>query len=271
VVANMKKAFAVWKWSLAVIACSPGLLVVLAALVALWGFGAYQWLWLPESSGLLLLFALVCGVAQVLLVVVVLTGAATSGSEAAATSAARLELRNFAAFNRGQFARCLVMATVSGLLVVTLAAAFSWVNEYALEVASLLTFYSEKAVSPVTIGKVLWVIQAYLWIALWGFLLSFLIVLLRAGWRKAGRQAAHLLASCCWRAPFLTSLLTVVVFGGLAYLLATWHPKVLAGFWDYAQLVLRMGGALLLLVFGWLFWMLSLARLSLPPSEDSTS
>jgi hypothetical protein len=32
-----------------------------------------------------------------------------------------------------------------------------------------------------------------------------------------------------------------------------------------------MGGALLLLVFGWLFWMLSLAKLSLPPSEDSTS
>ena len=267
----MKRALATWKWSLAVVARSPGLLVVLAALVALWSFGAYQWLWLPESSGLLLLFALVWGVAQVLLVVVVLTGAATSASEAAATSAARLELRSFAAFNRGQFARCLVMATVSGLLVVTLATAFSWVNEYALEVASVVTFYSEKAVSPVSVGKALWVIQAYLWIAIGGFLLSFLMVLLRAGWSKAGRQVAHLVASCCWRAPFLTSLLTVVVFGGLAYLLATRHPKVLAGFWDYAQLLLRMGGALLLLVFGWLFWMLSLAKLSLPPSEGSIS
>jgi hypothetical protein len=267
----MKRALATWKWSVAVVARSPGLLVVVAALVALWSFGAYQWLWLPESSGLLLLFALVWGVAQVLLVVVVLTGAATSASEAAATSAARLELRSCAAFHRGQFTRCLVMATVSGLLVVTLAAAFSWVNEYALEVASVVTFYSEKAVSPVSVGKVLWVIQAYLWIAIWGFLLSFLMVLLRAGWSKAGRQAAHLLASCCWRAPFLTSLLNAVVFGSLAYLLATWHPKVLAGFWDYAQLLLRMGGALLLLVFGWLFWMLSLAKLSLPPSEGSTS
>jgi hypothetical protein len=267
----MKRALATWKWSLAVVACSPGLLVVLAALVALWGFGAYQWLWLPESSGLLLLLALVWGVAQVLLVVVVLTGAATSASEAAATSAARLELRSFAAFNRGQFARCLVMATASGLLVVTLAAAFSWVNEYALEVASLLTFYSEKAVSPVTVGKVFWVIQTYLWIVVWGFLLSFLTVLLRGGWSEAQRQAARLLANCCWRSAFLTSLLSMLVFSGLAYLLATWHPKVLAGFWDYAQLLLRMGGALLLLVIGWLFWMLSLARLGLPPSENATS
>ena len=267
----MKKALATWKWSLAVVARSPGSLVVLAALVALWGFGAYQWLWLPESSGLLLLFALVWGVAQVLLVVVVLTGAATSASEAAATSAVRVGSRSFVAFNRRQFAHCLVMTTVAGLLVLALAAAFSWVNEYALDVASLLTFYSEKAVSPVTVGKVLWVIQAYLWIAIWGFLLSFLIVLLRAGWSKAGRQAAHLVASCCWRAPFLTSLLSVVVFGGLAYLLTIWHPKATAGFWDYAQLLSRMGGALLLLVCGWLFWMLSLAKLSLPPSEGSTS
>ena len=267
----MKRALATWKWSLAVVACSPGLLVVQAALVVLWGFGAYQWLWLPESSGLLLLFALVWGLAQILLVVVVLTGTAASASEAAATSAARVGLRSFVGFNRRQFALCLVMATASGLLVLTLVAAFSWVNEYALEVASFLTFRSEKAVSPVTVGKVFWVVQTYLWIVVWGFLLSFLTVLLRGGWSEARRQAARLLANCCWRSAFLTSLLSMLVFSGLAYLLATWHPKVPAGFWDYSQIILRMGGALLLLVIGWLFWMLSLARLGLPPGENATS
>jgi magnesium-transporting ATPase (P-type) len=267
----MKKALATWKWSLAVVARSPGPLLALAVLVLLWGLGGYRWLWLPESSGLLLLVALVWGLAQVLVLLGILTGAGASAGEAAATSVTRLELRSFAGFKRRQFARCAVVAVVGTFLVLVLRELFSRSDDYALEVASFLTFHSEKAVSPVDVAKVFWVIQAFLWIVMWGFLLSFLIVLLRAGWREAGRQAARLLAHCCWRSSFLTSLLSVVVFGGLAYLLATWHPKVSAGFWDYAQLLLRMGGALLLLVFGWLFWMLSLARLSLPPSEDSTS
>jgi hypothetical protein len=255
---------------LAVVARSPGVVLALAALVFLWSFGAYQWLWLPESSGLLLLVALVWGLAQVAVLVGVFTGATASAGEAAATSVTRLELRSFAGFNRRQFARCLVMAAASGLLVLVLEAVFAGIDERALEVASFLTFHSEKAVSPITVEKVFWVIQMFLWIVIWGFLLSFLIVLLRVGWREARRQAARLLANCCWRSSFLTSLLSVVVFGGLAYLLAMWHPKVSAGFWDYAQMLLRMGGALCLLVFGWLFWMLSLAKLSLPPSEDST-
>ena len=267
----MKKALATWKWSLAVAARSPGPLLMLAVLVFLWGLGAYRWLWLPESSGLLLLVALVWGLAQVLMLVGVLTGAAASAAEAAAANPTHLGLRGFVGFNRRQFARCAVALIVGAFLVLLLRELFSRSDDYALEVASFLTFHSEKAVSPVDVAKVSWVIQAFLWIVMWGFLLSFLIVLLRAGWREAGRQAARLLANCCWRSSFLTSLLSVVVFGGLAYLLATWHPKVLAGFWDYAQMLLRMGGALLLLVFGWLFWMLSLARLSLPPSADSTS
>jgi magnesium-transporting ATPase (P-type) len=267
----MKKTLATWKWSLAVVARSPRLVLALAAVAALWGLGAYKWLWLPESSGLLLLVALVWGLAQVLVLVGVLTGAATSAGEAAAASATHLGLRSFVGFNRRQFARCLVMVTASGLLALALAALFGRCNEYTLEVASFLTFHSEKPVSPVTVAKVFWVIQTFLWIVIWGFLLSFLIVLLRTGWREAKRQSAHLIANCCWRSSFLTSLLSVVVFGGLAYLLASWHPKVSAGFWDYAQLLLRMGGALLLLVFGWLFWMLSLARLSLPTAEGPSS
>jgi hypothetical protein len=271
VIGNMKKSPAVWMWSLAVLARSPRPVLALAALVFLWGFGAYQWLWLPESSGLLLLIALVWGVAQVAVLIGILTGVATSAAEAAATSAARLELRSLAGFSRRQFTRGLVMVAASGLLALALATFFSRCNEYALEVASFLTFHSETAVSPVTVEKVFWVAEAYLWLVIWGFLLSFLIVLLRGGWSEAKRQAARLLTNCCWRWSFLTSLLSVAVLGGLAYLLATWHPEVSAGFWDYWQMLLRMGGALLLLVFGWLFWMLSLARFSLPPAEGPSS
>lgn len=270
-VGNMKKGLAVWMWSLAVVTRSPRVVLALAALAFFWSFGAYQWLWVPESSGLLLLVALVWGLAQVAVLVGVLTGATTSAAEAAAASATQLELRSFVGFNRRQFARCLVMVAASGLLALALVALFSRSNDYALEVASFLTFHAEKAVSPVSVGKVFWVIQTLLWIVIWGFLLSFLAVLLRGGRREARRQAARLLANCCWRSSFLTSLLSVAVFGGLAYLLAIWHPKVPAGFWDYTQLLLRMGAALLLLVFGWLFWMLSLARLSLPPPEGPSS
>jgi magnesium-transporting ATPase (P-type) len=267
----MKKALATWKWSLAVAARSPRLVLALAVLVFLWSFGAYRWLWLPESSGLLLLVALVWGLAQVAVLVGVLTGAAASTAEAAAASATHLELRSLVGFNRRQFARCGVAVIFGTFLVLLLLELFRRSDDYALEVASFLTFHAEKAVSPASVGKVFWVIQTFVWIVVWGFLMSFLIALVRAGWREAKRQAARLLANCCWRSSFLSSLLSVVVFGGLAYLLAIWHPKVSAGFWDYAQLLLRMGAALLLLVSGWLFWMLSLARISLPQAEGPSS
>ncbi len=52
----MKKAFAAWMWSLGVVARSYRTVVVLAALIALWVFAAYEWLGLPaESSALLLI------------------------------------------------------------------------------------------------------------------------------------------------------------------------------------------------------------------------
>ena len=66
-----------------------------------------------------------------------------------------------------------------------------------------------------------------------------------------------------------TSLLSLVIFGGLAWLFAAWPPKVAVGFWDYAQMLIRMGISLVLIIVGWLFWMLSLARLSSPPAETS--
>ena len=267
----MKKAIATWRWSLGTVARSPALLLTLAGLVALWGCGAYQWLWLPESSLVFLLLGLVWGLAQLLVVVGILAATATSATAAAATNAHRMGWRDFLGIDRRQFSRCLILAVAASFFVLALLQVFSWSDDYALEVASFLTFRSERAVSPIAVGKVFWVIQALLWLVVGGFLLSFLTVLLRAGWREAGRQAARVLANCCWRASFLTSLLSLVVFGGLAYLLATWHPKVAVGFWDYTQMLVRLGGALLPLVFGWLFWMLSLARFSLPPSEGTSS
>jgi len=267
----MEKAIATWRWSLGTVARSSALLLTLAGLVTLWGVGAYEWLWLPESSLLLLLLGLVWGLVQVLVVVGILAATATSATAAAATSANRLGWRDFLGLDRRQFSRCLILAVIAGLLVLALLQVFSWSDDYALEVASFLTFRSERAINPIAVGKVFWVIQAWLWLVVWGFLLSFLTVLLRAGWREAGRQAARVLANCCWSAAFFTSLLSVVVFGGLAYLLAMWHPKVAVGFWDYGQMLVRLGAALALLVIGWLFWMLSLARFSLPPSEGPSS
>jgi hypothetical protein len=147
---------------------------------------------------------------------------------------------------------------------------FSRGDDYALEVASFLTFHSEKAVSPESVGKVFSVIEWLVWIAVWGFLLSLFLIVHAAGWREVRRRAVRTLANCCWRAPFFTSLLSLAVFGGLSWLLATWHPKAALGFWDYAQMLVRMGLSLVLVVGGWLFWMLSLARLNRPPATNST-
>jgi H+/Cl- antiporter ClcA len=142
-------------------------------------------------------------------------------------------------------------------------------DDLALEVASFLTFHSEKAVSPISVGKAFWVIQMLIWVIVAGFLLSFLAHLLREGWREACRRAGRILASCCWRAPFWTILLDAAIFGGLAWLLATWHPKVPAGFSDYVQVLVRMGGSLLLIVIGWLFALLALARFNFNSDKPS--
>jgi hypothetical protein len=267
----MKKAFQTWKWALAVTVRSPLTVVFVAVVVAAWSFGAYRWLWLSVSSVWVLLLTLLWAVLQIGVAVALLASVTAAVLEAASSGTRELTAKTLLHFNRRQFARCLVMATVSGLLVLTLATAFSWVSEYALEVASVLTFFSERAVSPVTVGKVLWVIQAYLWFVVWSFLSGFLLILVREGWQKAAKRAGNLVLMCLGSAPFWTTLLATLLFGGLSLLVSAYVPVVPAGFWDYAQLLVRMGGALLLLVFGWLFWMFSLARLSLPPSEGSPS
>jgi len=264
---GMRRAARAWTWTLDVLARSSVLVLALAVLVALWGFGAYHWLGLPESSALLYLLALVWGLAQIAIVVSVLASVASSAGTAAAGHARSLKLSSLVTFDRNPLIRTALLAVIAIPLVLILAEVFSWSEDMALRVASLLTFVSETAYSPMVIGKIFWVIEAALWVMLAGFLSSFLIVLLRAGWKEVWRERRRLVAECCWRTPFLTGLLSLAVFGGLAYVLATWHPTVTPGFWDYAQLASRMGGALLLLVIGWLFLMLSLARLILPPQE----
>ena len=113
------------------------------------------------------------------------------------------------------------------------------------------------------------VIEGLLWIVLSGYLLSFFIVLLREGWGEAGKRRWKLLAACAFRAPFVSRLLSVAVFGGAAYELAIWHPIVPPGFWDYTQLIARFSLALVLVSAGVVFWTLSLVRLQSPEQDSS--
>lgn len=264
----MKRAIESWTWTLDVLARSPALILALAALAVVWSFGAYSWLGLAESSALLILLAVVWGLAQILIAVSVLAGVA-SGAAAATRDARSVKWLGLLTFNRNLLIRAALLALIAIPLVLLVAEVFSWSEDLALRVASLLTFVSETAFSPIVIGKIFWVVKAALWVMLAGFLSSFLMILLRAGWKQAWRERRTVLRECCWKIPFLTGLLSLTVFGGLAYFLVTWHPTVTPGFWDYAQLALRMGGALLLLVIGWLFLMLSLARLILRPEEPA--
>ncbi|MBI1984374.1 MAG: hypothetical protein HYS61_09265 [Acidobacteria bacterium] len=265
----MKRALDAWTWTLDVLARSPALILALAALAVVWGFGAYHWLGLAESSALLILLAVVWGLAQILIAVSAVGGVAASAAATTTRDARSVKWLSLLTFDRNHLIRAALLGLIAISLVFLVAEVFSWSEDLALRVASLLTFVSETAFSPIVIGKIFWVVKAALWVMLAGFLSSFLMILLRAGWKQAWRARRPLIRECCWRIPFLTGLLSLTVFGGLAYFLVTWHPTVTPGFWDYAQLALRMGGALLLLVIGWLFLMLSLARLILPPEEPA--
>ena len=72
-------------WSLGVVARSYRTVVVLAALIALWAFAAYEWLGLPESSALLLILAFIWAIVQLLAAVVIVAGTVSGAAEAAAT------------------------------------------------------------------------------------------------------------------------------------------------------------------------------------------
>ncbi len=250
----------VWKWSLGVVVRGPAVLC-LAALAALWAYAAYQWLWLPESSAFMLLLALVWALVQILVAASVAAGTAVDAAEAASTEEQPLK-RLYGLTCKGKLiGQTILMLVVTTPLALLLALLFHWVNAHALEVASFLTFHASKPVSYHLLEKTFSWLEAIAWTAISGFLLSVLRVGLRAGWKEAWRRGGRTLVHCCFRGSFLTSLVSVGVFGGLALLLATWHLKAPPGRWDYLQLVVRMGLALIVLAAGWLFWALSLARL----------
>ncbi|MFZ0960472.1 MAG: hypothetical protein WAO35_06165 [Terriglobia bacterium] len=257
----MKKTFATWKWGLGVVARSYLTVVVLAALIALWAWAAYAWLGLPESSVLLLMLALIWAIAQLLVAVVVVEGIVSRAADASATEGRSLLLRSLWAADRKKLLNTMIFCLVSFALAWVCGAVFSWFNAHSIEVASFLTFHSERAVSHVPIEEIFRFIEGLLWIVLSGFLLGFFIALLRGGWRAAGKQTGKRLAECAFGASFLTSLLSVAVFGGLAYELANWHPMVPPGFWDYTQMIVRFSLVLIIISAGALFWPLSLARL----------
>jgi hypothetical protein len=267
----MKRAIAAWKWSLGVVARSYRTVVVLAALIALWLFLFYEWLGLPESSALLLILALIWAIVQLLAAAGIVAGTVSGAAEAAATEGRSLPLRSLWTMERKKLLNALIFCLLSLALVWLCSAVFDWINGHSVEVASFLTFHSEKAISHVPIEEIYQVIEGLLWIVLSGFLLSFFVALLRGGWRSAGKQTWKLLAGCTFRTPFLTSLLSVGVFGGIAYELANWHPTVPAGFWDYAQMIARFSLALILISAGVLFWSLSLARLQIPKQDSPQS
>jgi hypothetical protein len=113
------------------------------------------------------------------------------------------------------------------------------------------------------------IVEWLLWIVISGFMFSMFIAVLREGWRAAVRQSSRMLAGCAFQTPFLTSLLSALVFGGLCYKITDWHPVVPPGFWDYTQVIARFSLALFILSVGVLFWSLSLARLYVLKQDSS--
>jgi hypothetical protein len=264
----MKRAFAAWIWSLGVVARSYLSVIVLAALIALWAFAAYEWLGLPaESSALLLILSLVWAILQLLAAAVIVGGTLTGCVEVATANGGSFPLTSLWTKGRKKLLPALAFCLLSLALVWVCGAAFDRINSHSVEVASFLTYHSEKPVSHMRIEQIYDVIERLLWVVISGFLLSFLIAYLRAGGRETRAQTGKLLAGCTFRIPFLTSLLSVLVFGGIAFELANWHPVAPPGFWDYTQLILRFAIVIILISGGVLFWALSLAHLQRTAQE----
>lgn len=264
----MNRAFRVWIWSLGVVARSYWTVMVLAALIALWVLAASEWLGLAESSALLLILTLICAFGQFLAAAVIVGGTVAGALEAAATAGRSFPALSIWTLGRKKVVPVVICSVASLVFVWLCSAAFDWINGHSVEVASFLTFHSQKPVSHVFIEKIYSVIEMLWWVVFSGFLLSFLIARLRAGWREAAKQTWRLLGACAFRTPFLTSLLSLAVFGGMAYQIAIWHPLVPPGFWDYTQMMVRMTLALIFISAGVLFWSLSLARLQVPQPES---
>jgi len=268
----MRKVLEVWIWSLSVLARSGWTLLVLAAAMAIWTLGAYEWLGLPESSGLLLVVALVWAIVQIVFGLVVVSGSVWRAAETSAAAeilGAVPPLRPLWLKDRQIYFKTFLALAVASLSVLIVSGVFGWINRHSIDVASFLTFHSQQPFSHVLLEEIYGVIETLLWIAFAGFLLSFLIVLMRRGWSAAWAQLGSLIARCAYGKACITSLVSVGLFGGAVYGLTVWRPLAPAGFWDYSQLIVRMVLALLLVAAGWMFWLLSLARVHMPPPDTT--
>jgi hypothetical protein len=268
----MTNVIKVWIWSLSVLLRSGWTLLMLAGALAIWTFGAYEWLGLPESSGLLLAVALVWAIVQIAFALMVFSGSVWRAAETAAAAdilGAAPPLRPLWLRDRQIGFKTLLVLAVASLLALIVSGVFGWINRHSVDVASFLSFHAQQPFSHVLLEEVYAVIEAVVWITLAGFMLSFLIVLMRRGWPAAWAQLGSLIARSAYGKASLTNLVSVGIFGGAAYGLTVWHPMTPPGFWDYAQLIVRMILVLLLLAAGWMFWLLSLARVHMPPPDTT--
>ncbi len=263
----MKRALTAWIWSLGVVARSYRTVIVLAALMALWVFAAYEWLGLAESSALLLVLALVWALAQTIAGIIVVGGTVAGTGEVAAAAGTNFPALFLWTKGRKKIGTTLLYCLGSSFVIWICSAVFDWVNEHSVEFASFLTFHSQKPVSHILLEEIYAVIEWLLWVVIAGFFISLFAAIVRDGWRRGGAQFGKRLADCAFGTAFLTTLLSVVVFGGLAYELVNWHPMVPPGFWDYSQMIVRFALAVLLLSTGSLFGSLALARLQMPKTN----
>jgi hypothetical protein len=261
----MMNAITNWKWSLGVVARSSRTAILLAVLMGLWGFTAYELLGLPaESSVLLMVLALIWAVAQLLVASILIGGTVATAGSTATGADGQIPFRSVWMLGRKKMISALVFGLVSLVVVGIVSCAFEWADDHALEVASFLTFHLQKPVDPEFLeSRFFDVIEWLLWAMVGGFLLSYLIVMSSQGWSAARKRTGELLVGAVYRAPFVSSALSLLVFGGLACKLAHWHPIVPPGFWDYTQVVVRFSVVLFLIAAGLMFWSLSLARLLL--------
>lgn len=261
---TIKTNGAVWAQSFGAVARSPFYVLALASIVGLWGLAAYEWLWLPESSVWVLALTALWFLILVLLALAILAGSVASVSSVASGADRHLRLRTILGFEKGRMGRTLLIALAGTLLYLVLAATFGWLDAHALNMASFLTFHSQHPVSAAVITGFLWLIEAILWIIYAGFVITWLLEYSYMPQPDTLRNARQTLARSVSLSVILTSMLSVIVFGGLVWVVATWRPVVKPGAWDYAQFAIRNGTALLLITVGWLFFVLALARLAKP-------
>jgi hypothetical protein len=258
---DMKKAIAVWVWSAAVLARSMLALIVLAAFVGAWALAAYEWLWIPESSVLVLVLSLAWAIGLVGAATAALAGTSTSAMEAADEEAGELSLASMIRFGGKRFAEGLLFVIAASFIGLALDHIFVWVHQHSIEAASFLTLHLQKPVSYLLIDKCITVIAGLIGIAVATSLLGFLMAIFGSGWKHACQRFGEVLLGGFFGLPFLSGVLSVVVFGGVAYQLANWRPTVSAGLADYSQLGLRVALVLTLVAAGWFFWLLCLAWL----------